>query len=93
LCQSGDYSTIEYMSILNKCLKICEQKCNFVNFDTKIEVSKHDSNKTILKLMPKKTPRIAYIETLKTDFNQLVYNVGGILGLWFRISPKKQWIC
>ncbi len=51
LCQSGDYSTNEYASILKKCLKICEQKCNFVNFDTKIEVSKHDSNKTILEVM------------------------------------------
>jgi hypothetical protein len=27
-----------------------------------------------------------YIETLKTDFNQLIYNCGGIIGLWFGLS-------
>jgi hypothetical protein len=35
----------------------------------------------------KKIPRIAYIETLKTDFDRLIYNCGGILGLWFGLSP------
>jgi hypothetical protein len=60
-----------------------------MNFDTKIQVSKHVSNKTILEIIPTKTPRIAYIETLKTDFNQLIYNCGGILGLWFGITTMK----
>jgi hypothetical protein len=26
---------------------------------------------------------------LKTDFDQLIYNCGGILGLWFGITPIK----
>jgi hypothetical protein len=29
------------------------------------------------------------LENIHWDFNQLVYNCGGILGLWFGISPMK----
>ncbi len=84
---SLDNSTV--FSITNQCNKICKPKCNLLNFDTKIQVSKHVSNKTIFEIIPTKTPRIAYIETLKTDFNRLIYNCGGILGLWFGITPIK----
>jgi putative component of membrane protein insertase Oxa1/YidC/SpoIIIJ protein YidD len=38
-------------------------------------------------VIPKKSPHIAYIETLKTDINLLIYNCGGVIGLWFGISP------
>jgi hypothetical protein len=73
-------------NISGKCGKICKLKCNSMNFDIKIHVSKHVLNETILEVIPKKSPRIAYIETLKTDFNRLIYNCGGVLGLWFGIS-------
>jgi hypothetical protein len=82
-----DNSTV--FSIENQCQKICKPKCNSINFDTKIKVSKHVSNKTILEIIPIKTPRIVYIENLKTDFDRLIYNCGGILGLWFGITPIK----
>ncbi len=75
-------------SFMLQFIKICKPKCNSVNFDTKIQVSKHVSNKAIFEIIPTKT-RIAYIETLKTDFDRLIYNVGGILGLWFGITPVK----
>jgi hypothetical protein len=42
----------------------------------KIEVSKHDSNETIVELIPQKTLRIAFFETLKTDLDRLIYNCG-----------------
>jgi hypothetical protein len=80
-------------SFMKQCLKICKLKCHSVNFDTKIQVSKHFSNKTIFEFIPMKTPRIACIETLKTDFDRLIYNCGGVLGLWFGITPIKWWIC
>jgi hypothetical protein len=38
-----------------------------------------------LEVIPKKSPRIAYIETLKTNFDQMIYNCGEILSLWFGI--------
>jgi hypothetical protein len=76
-------------SINGQCKKICKPKCNSLNFDTKIQVFKHVSNKTIFEIIPTKTPNIAYIETLKTDFDRLIYNCGGILGLWFGITPIK----
>jgi hypothetical protein len=58
-----NFSSID--SISQQCHKICKPKCNLVNFDTKIEVS------TVFEVIPKKSPRIAYIETFKTDFDQI----------------------
>jgi hypothetical protein len=76
-------------SIKDQCQEICKPLCNSLNFETKTQVSKHVSNKAILEIIPMKTPRIAYTETLKTDFDRLIYNCGGILGLWFGITPIK----
>ena len=42
-----------------------------------------------MEFIPKKTPRIAYIDTLKTDLDRLIYSCGGILGLWFGLTPIK----
>jgi hypothetical protein len=90
-CESCSVSldNFKFFSIKKQCQKICKPKCNSLNFDTKIQVSKHVSNKTILEIIPTKSPRIAYIETLKTDLNKLFYNCGGVLGLWFGITPIK----
>jgi hypothetical protein len=91
LCENCSVSlnNSKVSSIKDQCKKICKPKCNSLNFDTKIQVFKHVSNKTIFELISTKTPRIAYIETLKTDFDSLIYNCGGILGLWFGITPIK----
>jgi hypothetical protein len=86
-CVNLDNST--FFPIVNQCKKICKLKCNSLNFDTKVQLSKHVSNKTILEIITTKTPHIAYTETLKTDFDRLIYNCGGILGLWFGITPIK----
>jgi hypothetical protein len=64
-------------------------KCNLINFNTKIETATLLSNETILEFIPQKTPRIGYIETYKTDFDRLIYNCGGVLGLWFGLTPIK----
>jgi hypothetical protein len=84
----GNISSENYVieNISRKCRNICKMKCNSLNFDIKIHISKHVLNETVLEVIPKKSPRIAYIETLKTDFNRLIYNCGGVLGLWFGIS-------
>ena len=65
----------------------CHNKCKTVSFETKISYIKSFSNETILEIIPSKSPRIVYIETLKTNFNKLIFNCGGILSLWFGLSP------
>jgi hypothetical protein len=42
---------------------------------------------TKVELFPLRSQRIQYTETLNMDFNQLIYNCGGTLGLWFGLSP------
>jgi hypothetical protein len=63
----------------DQCENSCYPKCNFINSGSKIEVTFHDLNKTVLDLIPKKSPRIAYIETLKTDFNKMILKRLGFL--------------
>ncbi len=80
--------TIDSMAnVWKECLKLDKPKCNSINFNTKIETTKFLSNQTIVELIPKISRRIAYFETLKTDFDRLIYNCGGVLGLWFGLSP------
>jgi hypothetical protein len=67
----------------------CKPKCNFINFEFKLEVSKHISNKTVVEFIPRKSPHIAYIETFKIDLDRLIYNWGGVFGLWFGLTPAK----
>jgi hypothetical protein len=81
-------TTIDILTdVWEECLKLGKPKCNLINFNTKIETTKLLSNQTILEFIPKKSPRIAYFETLKTDFDRLIYNCGGVLALWFGLSP------
>jgi hypothetical protein len=44
------------------------------------------SHQTIINLIPKSLPLIKYSETFKTDFDNLIYNFGGLFGLWFGLS-------
>jgi hypothetical protein len=74
-------------NVWKKCVKLAKPKCNSINFNIKIETTKLLSNQTIVEIIPQKSPRIAYIETLKTDFNRPIYICGGVLGLWFGLSP------
>jgi hypothetical protein len=67
--------------IWNKCDKQCQHKCKSYNFETKVETIENSLNKTILKIKPQRSPRIVYIKTLKIDFDRLIYNCGGIVGL------------
>jgi hypothetical protein len=77
------------IEIMNKCQTKCKPKCRSINFEFKHQVLKHISNETILEFIPKKTPSITYIETLKTDLDRLIYNCGGVFGLWFGLTPIK----
>ncbi len=72
-----------------ECRKRSKPKCNLTIFVSKFETTKLLSNETILEFMTQKTPRIAFIETYKTDFDRFVYNWGGVLGLWFGLTPIK----
>jgi hypothetical protein len=75
--------------IIAECNYLTKPKCNLITFNSKIETTKLLSNETILEFIPQKTPRIAYTETYKTDFDRFIYNSGGVVGLWFGLTPIK----
>jgi hypothetical protein len=86
-CENFNSTKDSKMNIVKKCVSKAKPKCNLINFNTKIETTKLASNQTIVEIIPLKKPRIAYIETFKTDFDRLIYNCGGVLGLWFGLTP------
>jgi hypothetical protein len=42
---------------------------------------------TFVEIFAVKFPHFVFTENLIMDINQLIYNCGGILGLWFGLSP------
>jgi len=43
-------------------------------------------NQSIVKIFPSEKQYIKYIYSQKMDFDQLIYQIGGIIGLWFGYS-------
>jgi hypothetical protein len=78
-----NYETIEN-AITKKCKEKCWPECNQLYFQTK-----SDANYMIKKmnLFPLNKPHVRYTETMRTDINQLIYTLGGIIGLWFSVTP------
>jgi hypothetical protein len=88
-CKHSNVTIDSLRKIQAECIKRSKPQCNSINFNSKIETTKLLSNETILEFIPQKTPRIAYTETYKTDFDRFIYNCGGVLGLWFGLTPIK----
>jgi uncharacterized protein YdcH (DUF465 family) len=75
-----------------KCSKNCSIGCKETHFEKQIKFyRKLDKNITTkrINIIPMKTAHIQYLEKLKIDFNQLIYTCGGIVGLWFGLSPNQ----
>jgi hypothetical protein len=89
-CKNSNVTLHSFMNMYAECKNRSKAKCNSTNFNSKIETTKLLSNKTILEFIPQKTPRISYTETYKTDFDRLIYNCGGVLSLWFGLTPTKS---
>jgi len=73
-----------------KSSEYCESKCGYECNSFNYEISNKSLktiNSTKLNLVPINSHHFRYTETLKTDINGLIYNMGGILSLWFGISP------
>jgi hypothetical protein len=86
-CKNSNVTIDSLKKIYTECHKRSKPKCNSINFNSKIETTNLLSNGTILEFILQKTLRIAYIETYKTNFDGFIYNCGGVLGLWFGLTP------
>jgi hypothetical protein len=75
-----------------KCSKVSSIGCKETHFDYQIKFyRKLDENITTKRInfIPTKTAHIEYLEQFKIDLNQLIYTCGGIVGLWFGLSPNQ----
>ncbi len=82
----GNLSQIE--GILAKCVETFDPECNVELFEAELKSTqfKVKLNRTILNIIPKVLVKPEYSESLKNDLNGLIYNCGGIIGLWFGLS-------
>jgi hypothetical protein len=73
------------------CKTQCIPNCNqlTLTYRTDYLQSTNESEDITINLMPKNKFVIRFIEIFQIDFNQLIYECGGILGLWFGIYPAK----
>jgi hypothetical protein len=78
----------ENKKIINSCTKECLFRSEAHYLEQTHQTMQSVNNEIILEVIPKKVSHFKYIETPKMSFDQLIYNCGGILGLWFGLSPK-----
>jgi hypothetical protein len=60
--------------------------CNTIYFQSMIKTF-NAINRTKFKLILTDFPHLRSIEIFKLDMNGLIYNLGGVIGLWFGLSP------
>jgi hypothetical protein len=77
--------------IKRECSSECKSNCRLHTYETSIksyqdENSKVFRNSSRIRIFPREKPFIKYIYTPKMDYNQLIYDLGGIIGLWFGLS-------
>jgi hypothetical protein len=72
-----------------ECADLCLPECESVYYNTIVLTKEFEDRKigTFVEIFPVKFQHFVYTETLNMDFNQLIYNCGGILSLWFGLSP------
>ena len=76
--------------IESECKTQCKPNCIQNNFDVFVSFSvissRNPINSSRIYVFPNEKPFIKYIYTPKMDIHQLVYDLGGIIGLWFGLS-------
>jgi len=80
---------IQQKQDLTQCKTLCKQNCNlneFKMFTKIIPKPLKYINSSLINLFPDEKPYLAYIYTPKMDTHQLVYELGGIISLWFGLS-------
>ena len=71
-----------YQAMRNECIELCPDNCLFVYsnvYKTKIMKNKDKSTKMIYRV----TSHVSYIEKYRMDYWELIYQLGGIVGVWF----------
>jgi hypothetical protein len=73
---------------LSNCESKCKPSCLLHDFELFYNLFDNQKlvNSFILNLFPRDKSYLKYIYTPKMDVDQLVYNLGGILGFWFGLS-------
>jgi hypothetical protein len=88
ICNHSIDSTKLLGNIHKFCETFCLPKCETIHLEVKVEKTSNidKSKEIVIEIFPLKSRHLEYVETLKLDFNQLIYNCGGIIGLWFGLS-------
>jgi hypothetical protein len=83
-------SKVNFGEKIEQCKHDCKPDCHLDYYDFDIE-SIDDLkllDTSILNIFASEKPYLSYIYTPKIDVDQLVYNLGGIISLWFGLSAN-----
>ncbi len=85
---SKNYSRSE--EFRSTCEVKCKPDCDMNNYRFFVK-NTHESHNcinctSIMNIYPREKPYLKYIYKAKMDFNRLIYNLGGIMWLWFGLS-------
>jgi hypothetical protein len=98
LCSKGVFyqnpsllKKFKFVEMFHYCNTQCNPDCNQLNLIYRSDYlqSTIESEDIEINLIPMNKFVIRFIEIFQNDFNQLIYECGGILGLWFGIYPVK----
>ncbi len=70
--------------IMEICVRSHEQECNEKFFETNLKINSGKS-KSMIKIIPKLLIQPQYIESLVSNFKELYYESGGIVGFWLGV--------
>jgi len=68
------------------CNTKCSPECNLIQYEI-VSKSFETFDSTKLNLIPISSIHLTYTETFKTDSSEFIYNLGGVMGMWFGIYP------
>ncbi len=77
--------------IMSDCVQKFLPNCYEIHFQREVKSIKTNSavikKSKIINLFPANVPHIEFVETVQMDFELFIYTLGGIVGLWFGLSP------
>ena len=90
ICNESSYKLIKYHTIMHKCINECEFDCElglykvtqFNNYNYHDDFNTPHHNYTTIIIHPKSNLIVHYEETYIMDGWELIYQLGGVIGMW-----------
>ena len=77
---------LESKPLYENCMQQCPSSCNIPFFKVNHYAKDNPEEETVLNIIPKYINQFSYTESHRMSLNDLMYELGGIIGLWLGLS-------